>query len=88
MVASLPSGLRGTCAPASIVLLADSVIGLGQLAVIATPSRARRARSATGSIASIPWAAFSIVRSFLVYSVVDYYGRRARSGTPSPADSY
>jgi hypothetical protein len=72
MVASLPSGLHGSRASASLVLLADSAVGLGQLVVIATPSRARRARDATGSIASIPWAAFSIVRSFFVCSVVDY----------------
>jgi hypothetical protein len=45
---------RRTCASESIVLLADSAIGLGQLAVIATPSRTRPTQNATGSIASIP----------------------------------
>src|SRR5262249_24147818 len=60
MVASSPLPARRTCASVSIVRLADSAIGLGQLAVIAYPAT----QNVTGSIASIPWAAFSIVRSF------------------------
>jgi hypothetical protein len=54
IVASLPLAARRTCASGSIVLLADSAIGLGQPAVIVTPSRTRPTQNATGSIASIP----------------------------------
>jgi hypothetical protein len=54
IVAGWPSAARRTCTPGSTVLLADSAIRLGQLAVIATPSRTRPAQNATGSSASIP----------------------------------
>jgi hypothetical protein len=59
MVASLPLAARRTAASGSIVLLADSAIGPGHLAVIATPSRAWRPRTPPAA-----WAAFSIVSSF------------------------
>ena len=59
-VASSPLAPRRTCAPGSIVLLADSAIGLGQLAVTATPSRTRRPRT---SPAALP--AFRRLRSAL-----------------------
>jgi hypothetical protein len=45
MVASLPLVARRTGASGSIVLLSDSAIGPGHLAVIATPSRAWRPRT-------------------------------------------
>jgi hypothetical protein len=64
IVASSPSAVCRTCASGSIVLLGDSAAGPGQLAVIATPSRVRPTQNATGRSASIPQAAFSIVRSF------------------------
>jgi hypothetical protein len=51
---------RRTCASVSIVRLADSAIGLGQLAVIATPSRTRQPRT---SLAALP--AFRRLRSAL-----------------------
>jgi hypothetical protein len=52
MVASSP--LAAGRASESIVLLADSTVVLGQLAVVVTPSRTRPTQNATGSIASIP----------------------------------
>ena len=60
MVASSPLPARRTCASVSIVLLADSAIGLGQLAVIATPSRTRQPRTSLAA-----WPAFRRLRSAL-----------------------
>jgi hypothetical protein len=54
IVAGSPVAARRTCASGSIALLAVSATGLGQLAVVATPSRTRPTQNATGSIASIP----------------------------------
>jgi hypothetical protein len=49
-VASSPLAARRTCASELIVLLADSAIGPGQLAVIATPSRIRRPRTSPAAL--------------------------------------
>jgi hypothetical protein len=61
MVASLPLAARRTAASGSIVLLADSAIGPDHLAVIATPSRARRPRTPPAA-----WPASRGLRSALL----------------------
>jgi len=54
MVAGSSLVARRICALGPVVLLADSTVGLGWLAVIAAPSRTRPTQRASGSIANIP----------------------------------
>jgi hypothetical protein len=78
MVASSPLPARCTCASVSIVLLADSAIGLGHLAVIATPSRTRRPRTSRVALPACRRLRSALFALFLVCSLAGVWLRLDR----------